>query len=170
MAKFNIHGGRGRSDIGTWFVEAGKGPGFNYLYLHRDGVIRETTLHKGEYLGWYRTRQDARDAVKLYHCKANKKKTETVVQAKKILRHAKKHGITLTRGAGGVQFPNLCARGVLAHMMTGTDNLYNDIPGISPHIARALELGFEGHTFERVAPKYQRYYNVGQKVREKSRT
>lgn len=46
-----------------WFVGADN-DGSNYL--HNDGVIRHSTYHDGGYTGWYRTREQARAALRLY--------------------------------------------------------------------------------------------------------
>jgi hypothetical protein len=45
-----------------WYVSTGDG----LTYLHSDGVIRQGTHHEEKALGWYRTREDAQEAIDAY--------------------------------------------------------------------------------------------------------
>jgi hypothetical protein len=45
-----------------WYVSTGDG----LTHLHSDGVIREGTHHEEKALGWYRTREEAQEAIDAY--------------------------------------------------------------------------------------------------------
>ena len=45
-----------------WYVSTGD----SLTYLHSDGVIREGTHHEEKDLGWYRTREEAQEAIDAY--------------------------------------------------------------------------------------------------------
>jgi hypothetical protein len=51
---------------GKWYIGV---RGNGYRYLHNDGRIRDGASHDGKWTGWYRTRQDARNAIKAYRQK-----------------------------------------------------------------------------------------------------
>ena len=56
-----------------WFITVGE-----FQYLHADGVIRVSTFHDGAYLGYYKTREEAREAIRKYKSlqSSNKKVTK----------------------------------------------------------------------------------------------
>jgi hypothetical protein len=49
----------------AWYVPAWR-PGY---YLHRDGVVRDSTYHHGERLGYYETEAEALAAITKFQAK-----------------------------------------------------------------------------------------------------
>lgn len=92
-------------------------------------------------------------------------------QAREIVRYAKRNGITIKNNR--VAFPNLCARGVLAHSVLtekgvwGEQSIYHESIhqnlGLTEDDLDALETGFEGF-WDRPDLLKNRYYKVGQRV------
>lgn len=94
------------------------------------------------------------------------------IQARDIVRYARKNGITLTRWEMG-RDGKACARSVLAMMAIGKENFYKNYreynsdevrkaTGLTSNQLLALESGFENWG----APSWgdKRYYNVGRNV------
>ena len=99
------------------------------------------------------------------------------IQARDIIRFAKKNGMTLRRGGVATLIKaaegyrslssGSCAVSVLASMhgfrsYTEIMSSYKD--GKESFMIRGLECGFEGYGIESNNPVYLRYYKVGQKV------
>lgn len=98
------------------------------------------------------------------------------IQAREIVRYARRNGINLTRG--GVNFPDLCARGVLAHALrveqgeeiVDGDYVYMYKPDVAKHYGltrdeiSGLEGGFETR-YHSEQPYHDRGYDkIGRNV------
>ncbi len=97
------------------------------------------------------------------------------VQAREIVRFARRNGLILTRGGTG--YYKTCVRGVLRNSLLSAEtwkdiSIYNPIVeevfGLSSEDASALEEGFEGYpplnSKWGKAVRKNRYYKVGQNV------
>jgi hypothetical protein len=95
-------------------------------------------------------------------------KTSTPLQARNIIRSAKRQGITLTRWPGSNCTTKVCAAAVIGSEIEGNaiyapDRIASLLNVPEDNIV-ALSYGFEGY---RVVPnhlKKNRYYKVGQRV------
>lgn len=95
------------------------------------------------------------------------------MQAREIVRYAKRNGLTLMRGGVGNTNKTHCARSVVYHMAFGPKNqgqysiYFKRLPasmGVSEHQIESLERGFEYTNPIRVKGYDKRYYKMGQNV------
>jgi hypothetical protein len=94
------------------------------------------------------------------------------LQARSIVRLAKKHKLTLGRGGLGEGERTACARAVLRETsgFNGSiyDNAFARLLGVDREKLDGLEAGFEGEPVEGHdnSPTFLRYYKVGKRVAE----